>query len=110
MAIHYSLDAKLNILGEFLEEYTQWHTAVVKSLLLKGPKPDAPEKMISWLNDLSLKNIDLDGRYAAKSELLKQKHQVLAAMSTVVKQDAEKQLDTFLTEYVVFMNERSVFR
>ena len=57
MAIHYSLDAKLNILGEFLEEYTQWHTAVVKSLLLKGPKPDAPEKMISWLNDLLCRQI-----------------------------------------------------
>ena len=30
-------------------------------------------------------------------------------MSTVVKQDAEKQLDTFLTEYVVFMNEMQTF-
>lgn len=109
MAIHYSLDTKLNILGEFLEEYTQWHTAVIKSLLLKGPKPDAPEKMVSWVNALSLENIDLDGRYAATAELLKQKHQVLVAMSSVVNQDAEKQLDTFLSEYVVFMNEMQSF-
>jgi diguanylate cyclase (GGDEF)-like protein len=109
MAINYSLDAKLNILGEFLEEYQRWHTAVVKSLLLNGPKPDAPKKMIDWLNDLSLKNIDLDGRYASKAELLRQKHQVLVAMSGVVNQDADKQLDTFLSEYVIFMNEMQSF-
>lgn len=109
MAIHYSLDAKLNILGEFLEEYTQWHTAVIKSLMLQGGKPDAPQKMIEWLKGLSLKDIDLDGRYAAKSELLKQKHQVLVSMSMVVNQDADKQLDTFLSEYVVFMNEMQTF-
>ncbi len=109
MAIHYSLDAKLNILGEFLEEYTQWHTAVIKSLMLQGGKPDAPQKMIEWLKGLSLKDIDLDGRYAAKSELLKQKHQVLVSMSMVVNQDADKQLDTFLSEYVVFMNEVQTF-
>ncbi len=109
MAINYSLDAKLNILGEFLEEYQQWHTAVVKSLLLNGNKPDAPEKMIQWIGDLSLDNIDLDGRYASNAELLKQKHQVLVAMSGVVNQDAEKQLDTFLSEYVVFMNEMQSF-
>lgn len=109
MAINYSLDAKLNILGEFLEEYQRWHTAVIKSLLLNGPKPDAPKKLMDWLSDLSLKNIDLDGRYASKAELLKQKHQVLVAMSGVVNQDAEKQLDTFLSEYVVFMNEMQAF-
>ena len=109
MAIKYTLDSKLSTLGEFLEEYTNWHTAVVKSLLLGAAKPDSPVKLIEWLDKLSLKNIDHDGRYTAQAETLKQKHQVLVSMSSVVNQDAEKQLETFLSEYVLFMNEMNSF-
>ncbi len=91
MAINYTHDKKLNILGEILGEYQTWYSSVIQHVFYQGGMPAAPETFSSWLQDVSFEKIDIEGRYLQeKTNLLAVHEKVVQAAAPLNASSAEE--------------------
>jgi len=77
MAISYTQDKKFSILGEVLNEYQSWFSAVVQHVCYDGEQLKAPEVFSNWLETISFEKIDIEGRYAEEKDRLLAQHKAL---------------------------------
>ena len=94
MAIQKTLNNQLMIIQEFTDEYQFWcQNVLAKSFFLKeqAESTASPRKFVEWLQDLSLKAIDIDERYDTRRRQLLEAHHGLLTLSSTCEKDITKE-------------------
>ena len=77
MAINYTLDNRLDVLGQFLNEYQRWYADILQSKIFNAEPPQDPQGFLKWLEGIPLEAINVDGNYAKQAQQIKAQREAL---------------------------------